>query len=370
MNDWLELAVLIITIAGSAYAVWRHGFSQGKKIGVARLAEQRAEIEQIKAQLDAAQEDRKAQDKQLIASFSSRERLWTRFAPIKPPGFDAAIARSKTKVVTIGNLKGGVAKTTLSINLAAYFAAPPRSKRVLIIDLDYQGSATNTLRQYVKSPRRESSVNVVFEKDCTTAQFKAACEALPELPRVTLLGAAQDLDDVESKAMIDWFADQGTFDVRYDLARFLCDPAIRNEFDLILIDTPPRLTTGMINALCASTHLLIPTKLDVTSAEAVGPFWSKVDSLATELNPALRLAGVVGTLTRIDGLEEPEEDAVGVLRSQVPRDGPDDPLIARILPYKKAIASEAGSGIAYVADSNSRKIFAAIGDELAKRIEI
>ena len=370
MNDWLELAVLIITIAGAAYAVWRHGFGQGKKIGIARLTEQRAEIAELKSQLEAAQEDRKAQDKQLIASFSSRERLWTRFKPIKPPGFDAAIARSKTKVVTIGNLKGGVSKTTLSINLAAHFAAPPRSMRVLIIDLDYQGSATNTLRQYVKSPRHESSVNVIFEKDCTAAQFKAACEALPELPRVTLLGSAQDLDDVESKTMIDWFADQGAFDVRYDLARFLCDPSIRNDFDLILIDTPPRLTTGMINALCASTHLLIPTKLDVTSAEAVGPFWNKVDSLATDLNPALRLAGIVGTLTRIDGLEEPEQDAIGILRSQVPKDGPHDPLLARILPYKKAIASEAGSGIAYIADRDVRKIFAMIGDQLAERIEL
>jgi cellulose biosynthesis protein BcsQ len=387
-QDFLELVVLIITIAGAAFAVWRHGSGQGRKIGKAEgdaeLAALKGAVSSLQNQLSAAaeeakrltdmleqaQEDRKAQEKQLIAGFSSSEKLWTKFPAIRPAGFEAAYARSSTKIVTIGNLKGGVAKTTLSINLAAYFADAPRKKRVLIIDLDYQGSATNTLRQYEKSRRRESSVNVVFDRASTTSDFKAACEHLVSLPRVSLLAAGQELDDLENKTMIDWFANQGTFDVRYDLARFLSDPSIRNEYDIILIDTPPRLTTGMINALCASTDLLIPTKLDVTSAEAVGPFWSKVEALTRDLNPHLKLAGVVGTLTRIDGLEEPEQDAIATLRRQVPNVGSEEPLFRRILPYKKAVASEAGTGIAYVADSPVRKIFAAIGDQLAERIGI
>lgn len=390
MTDILQLAVLIITIAGSAFAVWRHGFGQGRRVAKAqgdaetavlngRLLENEAELEKqrtdyeaqvdlLKATVEQIEADRKTQEKQILEGFSSSGRLWTRFKPIKPAGFEAASARSATKIVTIGNLKGGVAKTTLSINLAAHFSESPLNKRVLIIDLDYQGTATNALRQFVKSRRRDSSANVIFNPESTVSDFKAACETLVSLPRVSLIGAAQELDDLENKTMIDWFASQGASDVRYYLARFLCNESIRDEFDVVLIDTPPRLTTGMINALCASTHLLIPTKLDVASAEAVGPFWSKVESLTRDLNPMLKLAGVVGTLTRIDGLEEPEQDAIGVLKTQVPKIGTEDPLFRRILPYKKAIASEAGSGVAYKTDRAVRQIFASIGDQLAERI--
>jgi AAA domain len=71
---------------------------------------------------------------------------------------------------------------------------------------------------------------------------------------------------------------------------------VSDTFDIALIDTPPRLTAGTINALCSSTHLLIPTVFDKLSAEAVGTFVKGVHVLQTHLNPMIELLGV-GTLT-------------------------------------------------------------------------
>ena len=69
-----------------------------------------------------------------------------------------------------------------------------------------------------------------------------------------------------------------------------------DEFDVALIDAPPRLTAATINGFCASTHLLVPTVYDKLSAEAVGTFLNGVRTLKNALNTQIDLLGVVGTL--------------------------------------------------------------------------
>src|SRR6266436_2595638 len=135
-------------------------------------------------------------------------------------------------VILVANLKGGVGKSTLVANLAAYFREA--GKRVIVIDGDYQGSLSN------------------------------------------MLLAADGCDRA---------------------ANLLLSNGVADEYDIALIDAPPRLTAATINGFCASTHLLVPTVYDKMSAEAVGTFLHGVRTLKSALNTQIDLLGVVGTLT-------------------------------------------------------------------------
>src|SRR5690606_8842710 len=104
----------------------------------------------------------------------------------------------------------------------------------------------------------------------------------------------------ETHEMVDWLLalrdGMPKDDLRFRLTRLLNDDAVQSHFDLVMIDAPPRFSTGTINALCASTHLIIPTVLDQMSAEAVIYFSRDVASMRRDLFPGLELIGVVPTL--------------------------------------------------------------------------
>jgi chromosome partitioning protein len=85
--------------------------------------------------------------------------------------------------------------------------------------------------------------------------------------------------------------------VRYTLAKILHSDIVQRAFDLVIIDCLPRLTTSKIQALCASSHLLIPTIFDRTSAEAVVTPYEQVETLkCAGICPHLNYIGVVGTM--------------------------------------------------------------------------
>ncbi|MEQ1817712.1 MAG: ParA family protein [Terricaulis sp.] len=384
-RDTLELAGVVIAILVGFGAVAAPSFKLGEWFGKRsadakgaaalgetqqRLAACTTEGERLVAELAEIERDRQAQERQLVEAFSSNEKIWRRFDAIKPANFDTMAARRKTKIITIGNLKGGVGKTTLTVNLAAYFART-LERRVLVIDLDYQGSASNTLRRFVRQDETRSKVDALFSRDGRPEIFGNAVESLEaRLPRTSLIPSSHGFDDVENRAMIEWFAAGGNFDVRYHLARFFCDPEIADRYEVVLIDTPPRLTTGMINALCASTHLLVPTRLDVLSAEAVAPFLKSVETLIGDYNPTLKLAGVVGTMTRDVRIDGPSRDAISTLRDALNWFGNPAPLFEGILPTRTSIADAAGREVAYVSDPQVRPIFDKIGSQLAERIQL
>src|SRR3972149_10867588 len=98
------------------------------------------------------------------------------------------------------------------------------------------------------------------------------CLPVSNLATAKAIPAYYDLAQVETRLLVRWLLRADGFDLRYVLADLLLSPEVQAAFDRIIIDAPPRLSTAAIQALCASTHLLIPTILDQMSGDAVGTF--------------------------------------------------------------------------------------------------
>ncbi|MEM9180123.1 MAG: ParA family protein [Pseudomonadota bacterium] len=215
--------------------------------------------------------------------------LWNSHPTVPIDGYDTLINSSEINVVAVMNLKGGVGKTTITSNLAAHFSQS-MNKRVLIVDLDYQGSATAALLRmmryedvpYQHAKRMFSSAN----KMPTLPEFTMPIG--DRLPRVDLVPCSYEFAALENRNMVSWLFQETDHDPRYRLPALLYSEEFRERYDVVIIDAPPRLSLGAINALTACRTLLVPTIPDLMSTEAVGNFMSQLNALAEILNPALQ----------------------------------------------------------------------------------
>jgi chromosome partitioning protein len=213
-------------------------------------------------------------------------------------------------IVSIALFKGGVGKTHLAANFAAY-VSEKQNKPVLLVYLDYQGSLSTSVLTAAGLEPIGSQVDALFNEHASLATLTAnrthlankssgvALNSGKGLSRAWLVGADYTLSEVESQLLVSRVINgESPLDERYRLAHVLLDPAVRREFSMIIIDTPPRMTLGAVNAFVASHCYLVPTILDKVSSEAVTPFLEQVSLLKSDLDLDLRLAGLVGTMTR------------------------------------------------------------------------
>jgi cellulose biosynthesis protein BcsQ len=111
--------------------------------------------------------------------------------------------------------------------------------------------------------------------------------------------ASYTLAEIESRLLVEKvMKDPTSLDERYRLAHLLLHPHVRREFAAIILDTPPRMTLGTVNALVASHFYVVPAMLDRVSSEAVAPFLTQVEGLKRDLELDLRLAAIAPTMTR------------------------------------------------------------------------
>ncbi len=196
-----------------------------------------------------------------------------------------------TRVLVLANNKGGVGKTTLAANLGAVWAHD-WEKKVLLIDLDPQGTMSGMALSRLKSwiPKGQDSLATrAVSGDLEPSILVSCAKEVPQQPRLKVIPAYYDLAQADNRLIIEWLLQTRSRwakgarqflaellvgdvlkikDVRYNLAELLQSKAVREEFDVVILDCPPRLTTSTIQALCAASHLLIPTILDQPSAEA------------------------------------------------------------------------------------------------------
>lgn len=304
----------------------------------------------------------------------------------KPPLTVAEVSQridTSVPILTVANLKGGVGKTTVTANLAAYFAS--RGKRVLAVDLDFQGSLSSLANNV---PNGESAASMLVRGQMQSGSLSLIGDVQGQ-PRLKILSSAYDLARTENAAMIHWLTEKDTRDVRYLIAELLHTPEVQNQFDVIIFDNPPRLTTGAVQALAASRHVLIPTILDRVSAEAVIKFVGQLE-INRSLWPSLRLAGVVGTMTEKDigsytaeaydasHFQGAETNAVialeaglDALRNQIHIPMPGRPLLpfTTFVADKVEIGRKAETGFAFGGkDAKVNAIFTRLGSEVAQRI--
>ncbi|MGB2589814.1 MAG: ParA family protein [Candidatus Acidiferrum sp.] len=184
-----------------------------------------------------------------------------------------------TAIITVANQKGGVGKTTTAINLSAALAN--RGKRTLLIDLDPQ--ANSTIAFYDSGEIATSMFDVLNEN-------RAAMSSVikPTKDSMLFLGpgrlALAKLEQVLA----------GQFDAPYRLKDALA--AILKEYDYIVLDTPPSLGILTVNALVASTHLLVPIQAAYFAIEGTDDLLETYERIRARPNPSLKVLGVVITL--------------------------------------------------------------------------
>ncbi len=183
------------------------------------------------------------------------------------------------KVIAVANQKGGVGKTTTAVNLAACLAKEGR--KVLLIDSDPQGNATSGLgfdKRDVKKCIYDALINEVPMADTLK---HTAYENLDVIPAtIQLAGAEIELVSLMNR--------EGR--LKNALER------IKHDFDYVIIDCPPSLGLLTINALTAASSVMIPVQCEFYALEGITMLMNTIQLVQRNLNPALKLEGVVMTM--------------------------------------------------------------------------
>ena len=183
------------------------------------------------------------------------------------------------KIIAIANQKGGVGKTTTSVNLSACVAAA--GKRVLLIDADPQGNATSGLglnKSAIKRSVYDVFINEVSIPDVVQNTMIDTLKIVPS--HIQLAGAEVELVNMMAREQV--------------LKNAIS--AVRNDYDYIFIDCPPSLGLLTLNALNAADTLLVPIQCEFYALEGRSQLMNTVRLVRKNLNPSLDVEGVVLTM--------------------------------------------------------------------------
>lgn len=183
------------------------------------------------------------------------------------------------RIIAVANQKGGVGKTTTSINLSACLAEA--GQKVLVIDLDPQGNTTSGLG--VNKLELENTVYELILDECSAkeAMVRTEIENLYLLPsNVNLAGAEIELLDIKNK--------------EYTLREAI--DYIQDDFAYIIIDCPPSLNMLTVNAMTTAHTVLVPIQCEYYALEGLSQLMYTINLVQERLNPKLQMEGVVFTM--------------------------------------------------------------------------
>lgn len=372
---WLEnlsTFEMVLSALGAGFSLLVAGLVTGYRLG--RSRNKKADMEEPAEPAAPAEPDPGEKIAAIHRLINDNSASFWHMMPVEFP--DAYIrtihdrAAAAKPVLCIANLKGGVGKTTVAANLAAYFDQV-LERRVLMVDLDFQGSLSAICLGAAGIDQVNSLADSLFtdgrEDDWVD---RIAIPLGGALPRSRLITAFYGFDLVENAVLLRWLLGESSFDPRYILFRYVLNAAMADAFDVVIFDCPPRLMTATVAALCASTHLLIPTVMDGLSSGAVTTFLSQVRDLRP-LAPALTTLGVVPTLTQHGDRLAPNEriarnaiteNTATLLNEAV------HIFEAEMIPRRAAIAQAAGQDLAFNTNNEARAYFERLGAAINVRV--
>ncbi len=183
------------------------------------------------------------------------------------------------RVIAIANQKGGVGKTTTSINLSSCLAE--LGKKVLLVDIDPQGNATSGVG--IVKQNLENTVYELFIEECTVSECltQSVVDNLNVLPsNVNLSGAEIDLIGVENR--------------EYILKNVL--DTIKDLYDYVIIDCPPSLNVLTVNAMTAADSVIVPIQCEYYALEGLSQLIHTINLIQDRLNNKLEIDGIVFTM--------------------------------------------------------------------------
>ncbi len=187
-----------------------------------------------------------------------------------------------TRIIAVANQKGGVGKTTTSVNLAAALAV--MEKKVLLIDCDPQANATSGLGFSVDTLSSNLYTAFVDPSQSHKSVYKT------NIPFLNIIPSTTDLVGVEIESVH-----------KSNPEKYLGEilrPLVHN-YEYIILDCPPSLGFLTINALCAAKELLVPLQCEYFALEGIVKLMSTIERVKQKINPSLGLIGIV--LTMFDG---------------------------------------------------------------------
>lgn len=189
------------------------------------------------------------------------------------------------QILAVFNAKGGVAKTTTTVNLAACYAA--LGARVLVVDLDYQGNATTSLG-FDALPAQGTYELITGQSPLDEVRHTTV------IPRLDVIGATGNLAAVDVELALR--------NSQHDVLRRLLAPC-SNDYDIVLLDCPPAMGVLTLNALVSCSAVLMPSPPEPFAHDGLLRTWSLVTRIRGELNTGMNILGILPTLIHPEAQE-------------------------------------------------------------------
>lgn len=184
------------------------------------------------------------------------------------------------KIIAIANQKGGVGKTTTSINLSACLGE--LGKKVLVIDLDPQGNCTSGF-----GIEKEQIQNTVYELILNKCSVKNSMMEVKGIENVTIIPSNVNLAGAEIELL--------EFNEKEYILKNSID-YVKDDYDYIIIDCPPSLNMLTVNAMTTADSMLIPIQCEYYALEGIGQLITTISLVQKRLNSKLKIEGVVFTM--------------------------------------------------------------------------